>query len=156
MNYKKTYTVKEAKKLLENYCVYQERCHKDVEDKLNELGMIIEAKELIITHLLQHQFLNEERFAKAYVRGKFNYNKWGILKITQGLRFKKISEYNIKNALKEIDQEQYVSVANRLALKKFNGLKGTFFTKKQKTINYLASKGFEYSLVYEISNNLPK
>ena len=77
----KSYTVDEATKLLENYCAYQERCHKEVEQKLYDLNMIPEAKEKIIIHLLQHNFLNEERFAKAFVRGKFSIKNWGKQRI---------------------------------------------------------------------------
>ncbi|HAI16607.1 MAG TPA: recombinase RecX, partial [Xanthomarina gelatinilytica] len=67
----KTYTVEEAKRTLENYCAYQERCHKEVAQKLRDMRMIPEAIDVIIVHLLEHDFLNETRFAKSYVRGKF-------------------------------------------------------------------------------------
>ena len=72
MKNQKTYTVDEATKILEGYCAYQERCHKEVEQKLYDLNMIPEAKEQIILHLLQHNFLNEERYSRAFVRGKFS------------------------------------------------------------------------------------
>ena len=70
MQHKKTYTVEEAKKALENYCVYQDRCHKEVEEKLHKMGMIPQACEVIILHLMEHNFLNEERFSKSFARGK--------------------------------------------------------------------------------------
>ena len=71
MNPRKTYSVDEALKKLENYCAYQDRCHQEVEQKLFDMGMISQAKEKIILHLIEQTYLNEERFAKAYVRGKF-------------------------------------------------------------------------------------
>ena len=74
---KKTYTVKEATKKLEHYCAYQERCHKEVRQKLLSMRMIPESIDTIIVHLIKHNFLNEERFTKAYVRGKFKFKSWG-------------------------------------------------------------------------------
>jgi regulatory protein len=71
MDLSRTYTVDEAQKKLESYCAYQERCHKEVRTKLQEMRMIPEAIDAIMVHLIQHNFLNEERFAKAFVRGKF-------------------------------------------------------------------------------------
>ena len=73
----KTYTVEEARSRLEHYCAYQERCHKEVQQKLRDMKMIPEAVDLIVLHLLQHNFLNETRFAQAFARGKFNHKKWG-------------------------------------------------------------------------------
>ena len=114
----KSYTVDEATKLLENYCAYQERCHKEVEQKLYDLNMIPEAKEKIIIHLLQHNFLNEERFAKAFVRGKFSIKNWGKQRILNELKFRNISIYNINTALKEIDDEDYLKTLQKIAKKK--------------------------------------
>ncbi len=66
-----TFTVEEAQKKLESYCAYQDRCHQEVEKKLYEMQMISEAKELILLYLMEYNFLNEERFAKSFARGKF-------------------------------------------------------------------------------------
>ena len=75
MNLQKTYTIDEAQKKLENYCAYQERCHKEVRAKLKSMRMIPEAIDKIMVHLINHNFLNEERFAKTFVRGKFRIKK---------------------------------------------------------------------------------
>ena len=72
---KKTYTIKEALVKLQKYCAYQDRCHKEVEQKLTQMRMIPKAIEQIIVDLIQNNYLNEERFAKAYVRGKFSIKK---------------------------------------------------------------------------------
>ncbi|HKJ05988.1 MAG TPA: RecX family transcriptional regulator, partial [Flavobacteriaceae bacterium] len=116
----KTYTVHEATKALEHYCAYQERCHKEVTAKLKQMRMIPEAQEQILLHLLQHNYLNEERFAKTFARSKFNQKKWGKIKITQELKFREISSYNIKNALKEISEEDYLKSITTLIQKKVN------------------------------------
>ena len=155
MKQQKSYTVEEATRLLEKYCAYQERCHKDIEQKLYDLSMIPEAKEQIILHLLQHNFLNEERFAKAFVRGKFNQNKWGKIKITNELKFKNISSYNIKIGLKEISEADYLKTLQQLAEKKNNLIKESNpFKRRSKLYTYLASKGFETNYINNCLNEL--
>ncbi len=150
-------TVTEAISKMERYCAYQERCHHDVEDKLKTMKLIPEAKEKIILHLLEHNFLNEERFAKAFARGKFNIKKWGKQRITRELKYRKVSDYNIKTALKEISEEDYLSTFHELAEKKFTNTIETDPSKKRKKItNYLLYRGWETHLVYEKINELIK
>ena len=152
MKTEKSYTVDEATKLLENYCSYQERCHKEIEQKLYDLNMIPEAKEQIILHLLQHNFLNEERFSKAFVRGKFSIKNWGKQRIINELKFRNISTYNINTGLKEIDDEHYLKTLQKLAEKKLPLIKESNAFKK--LVSYLISKGFEPSLVYQVVKNI--
>ena len=150
-NKKLTYTVEEAKKGLERYCSYQERCHKGVEKKLYEMRMIPEACELIILHLLEHNFLNEERYAKSFARGKFNIKNWGKRRIEVELKQRNISKYNIDLALKEIEDEVYHDRIKFLALKKYELLsEKDIYKKKQKLINFLLRKGYENYLVYDV------
>ena len=155
MKTQKSYTVDEATKVLEHFCAYQERCHKEVEQKLYDLRMIPEAKEKIILHLLQHNFLNEERFAKAYVRGKFSIKKWGRIKIVNQLKFKNISAYNIKSGLKEINEDAYVATLQKIAEKKLALIREpNSFKKKNKLFTFLISKGYETALVSKVVNTL--
>ena len=102
-----SYTLEEAKKKLEHYCAYQERCHKEVTQKLIQMQMIPEVRDHIVVHLLEHNFLNEERYAKAFVSGKFNIKKWGKQRLKLELKRKDISSYNISAALKTIDEQTY-------------------------------------------------
>ncbi|WP_103069310.1 regulatory protein RecX [Aquimarina sediminis] len=151
----KSTTVTEATRKMEHYCAYQERCHKDVEDKLNTMKLIPEAKEKIILHLLEHNFLNEERFAKAFARGKFNIKKWGKERITRELKYRKISPYNIKTAFKEIPDKDYLETFHELAEKKYHSITESDKNKKRrKLINYLLYRGWETHLVYEKVNEL--
>jgi len=153
----KSYTVDEATRLLENYCAYQERCHKEVEQKLFDIKMIPVAKEHIILHLMQHNFLNEERYAKAFVRGKFTIKKWGRIKIINNLKFKNVSAYNIKTALKEINEDDYYSTLKSIAEKKEVLLKEPNpFKKRNKLSTFLISKGYESSLVFDLVKTLIK
>ena len=155
MKTQKSYTVDEALRAMENFCAFQERCHKEVEQKLYDLKMIPEAKEKIILHLMQHNFLNEERFSKAFVRGKFSIKKWGRIKIIRDLKFKNISPYNIKTALKEINEDDYLKSLNSIAAKKTPLIKeSNLFKKRNKLSTFLISKGYESSLVFEVVKSL--
>lgn len=150
MNFKKTYTVAEAKKRLENYCAYQERCHQEVEKKLNEMNMIEASKEVIIVHLIEHNFLNEERFSKSFATGKFRIKKWGKQRITRELKFRNISDFNVKTALKEISDDDYFNTFNALSNKRLLEIKETDkYKKRKKLADYLLYRGWESNLVYE-------
>ena len=132
MNKKEFVSVKEATKKLEHYCAYQERCHKEVAQKLRDLGMIPDAIDHIITHLIQENYLNEERFAKSFARGKFRVKKWGRNRIVNELKQRNLSDYVIKSAMKEIDQEDYLNILDELALKRVAEIKETNLHKKKK------------------------
>jgi regulatory protein len=148
-------TVAEALRKMEHYCAYQERCHKDVESKLMTMKLIPEAKEKIILHLLNQNFLNEERFAKAFARGKFNIKKWGKQRITRELKIRNISAYNIKTALKEISENDYLETFHILAEKKYKNIIEQDKNKKRKKLtNYLLYRGWETNLIYEKVNDL--
>jgi regulatory protein len=155
LNLPKTYTVDEAQKKLEFYCSYQERCHKEVNQKLRGMNMIPEAIDKIVVHLLQHNFLSEERFAKAFVRGKFRIKKWGRYRITQGLKQKDISKHLITSALKEINDFEYLETFNDLSEKKLDSIRESNAQKKKKKLaDYLLYRGWESHLVYAKVNEL--
>lgn len=153
----KTYTLTEATKKLESYCAYQERCHKEVTSKLWEMRMIPEAIDQILTHLIQENYLNEERFSKAYARGKFNIKKWGRNRIVNELKFRGISKYNIKSALQEIGDDDYFTTLDKLAKKRVKEIKETNLQKRKKKLaDYLLYRGWESHLVYEKIKELIK
>ncbi|REH56658.1 regulatory protein [Tenacibaculum gallaicum] len=147
---KPVFTVEEIKRKIEQYCVYQDRCHKEVEQKLKEYKLIPEAREYILLHLLEHNFLNEERFAKSFARGKFRIKKWGKERIVRELKFRDITAYNITSALKEIDEEEYIKTLYNLVEKKNESVSETnHFKRKKKIADYLLYRGFESNLIYE-------
>lgn len=157
MNVKKTFTLDEAKRKLESYCAYQERSHQEVIHKLRDMQMIPEAIDVIIGHLLEHNFLNEERFARAFVRGKFNIKKWGKQRLTLELKKRDISKINITLAFKEIDDSIYIEMFNELAEKKVKNIKeSNIYKKRKKLADYLLYRGWESHLVYEKVNQLIK
>lgn len=147
----KTYTVEEAKRKLEAYCAYQDRCHKEVAQKLRDMRMIPDAIDVVIGHLLEHNFLNEERFAKAFARGKFRHKSWGRTRITRELKQRGIGAYNLKTALLEIEDEEYDRVFNTLSRKRYEQLSSETdkYRKRKKLADYLIYRGWEGDLVYE-------
>lgn len=144
--------ISRIKKKIADYCVYQDRSHWEVEQKLKEeSGISKEEQGEIIIWLIQNNFLNEERFARAYVRGKFNQKQWGRNKIILGLKQKRIPEKLIDQVVKEIEEEVYFSVLERIADKKWNLLtERSLLSKKKKLISFLTQKGYENSLIYEL------
>lgn len=151
-----SYTLEQAKEKLERYCAYQERSHKQIEEQLYKMRMIPQAQEVLITHLIQHNFLNESRFAQAYSRGKFRIKKWGKKRITQGLKQHGVSAYNIKLGLAQIDPEAYRETFDALVEKRLNDLTSekNILKKKRKLLDYLAYRGWETELIYEALSRL--
>ncbi|MBT8305174.1 MAG: RecX family transcriptional regulator [Bacteroidia bacterium] len=121
------------------------------------MNMIPEARNLIILHLMENNFLNEERFAKTYVRGKFRIKNWGRRRLTLELRKKGISKVNINLALKEIEESVYIEVFKDLSEKKAKSLCESNRSKKKKKLHdYLIYRGWEPHLVYDRVNELIK
>ncbi len=144
-----SYTLEEAKRKLEGYCSYQDRCHKEVDRKLAQMNLIPLIKEEIILHLMKYDFLNEERFAKSFARGKFNIKRWGKVRIIRELKFREISEYNIQIALKEISSDNYIHTFNILSEKKCLTIReSNIYKKRKKLADYLLYRGWESDLVY--------
>ena len=157
MDYYTNYTITEATKKLEGYCSYQERCHKDVIAKLKQMRMIPEAIDQIVGHLIQENYLNEERFAQSFARGKFNIKKWGRNRIVNELRQRHISSYNIKSALAEIDDHIYLETLDNLAKKRLDSIKDTDIQKRRRKLaDYLLYRGWESHLVYDKITELIK
>jgi len=151
----KSYTVEEALQKLMHYCAYRDRSQKEVEDKLREMHMIDAAREKIIIELMQEGFLNEERFARSFARGKFRIKKWGKIKITRELKIRSISTPVIKLGLSEIDDTEYHATLHELAEKKLRQLnEPNEYKKKGKLAEYLIRKGYESPLVYDLIEEL--
>lgn len=139
---------KQALAKAENFCVYQERSQKEVRYKLVEWGMRGDELEEILSELIVNNFLNEERFAKSYASGKFNINKWGRVKIKQGLKLKGVPDRILQKALYSLDDEDYMQTLENLAIKKANALsESNPLKRKMKLTTYLQGRGFEIDLI---------
>lgn len=152
---KKSFTVDEIKRKIEQFCVYQDRCHKEVEQKMRDYELIPEAREMILLSLMQDNFLNEERFAKSFARGKFRIKSWGKQRIIRELKFRDISAYNIKTALKEIDENEYLETIYRVTENRNNVIsESDNYKRKKKLIDFLMRKGFENELIFKTVNEI--
>ena len=148
---KKKYPPEEALLKMQSWCAYQERCQQEARDKLYSYGLWPDAVENIIADLISQNFLNEERFAKAFAGGKFRIKKWGRVKIKLALKQKKISDYCIKKALQEIDEDDYIKTLTSVLEKKGRLLaEKNPVKRKYKLLQYAYSRGFEQDLALDV------
>ena len=137
------------------YCAYQERCVKDVRDKLKTFEISEEEKTKILEYLLDNRFVNDERFAKSFVRGKINQSGWGVNKIRFHLVQKGIAKEIIDEALSQTDEEVYRQRLIDILQTKVKTVKAdSDFEQKRKLAAYAMQKGFESALVWEILKDL--
>ncbi|MCJ8211197.1 RecX family transcriptional regulator [Mucilaginibacter sp. RS28] len=135
----------------EHYCAYQERSQQEVRDKLYEWGLYPQDIEQIISQLIATNFLNEERFAKAYAQGKLNQKGWGKIKIKQGLKLKRVSDPLIKKALLSLDLDDYLAVLKKILEKKRRLVtEKDAFKRHYKLKQYALSRGFEMDLILDV------
>jgi len=140
-----------ALKKAEHYCAYQERSQQEVRDKLYDWGLHATVVENIISLLIGDNFLNEERFSKAYAKGKFNQKGWGRIKIKQGLKFKKVPDVLIKKALATIDADEYLQTLHTLINKKAKLLnEKDLFKRRYKLQQFALSRGYESDLIGDV------
>jgi regulatory protein len=146
---KKKLTPNQALTKAQLSCAYQERCQQEMRDKLYEWGLYSNDVENIIANLITDNFLNEERFAKAYAGGKFRIKKWGRIKIKIELKKRKISDYCIKKGMQEIDEKDYIKTLKEIIAKKSKEIKGgKLQVRNYKIAQYAASRGFESDLIW--------
>jgi regulatory protein len=140
----------EIRKKLEHYCAYQDRCHQEVYQKMFSFNLSAHEKEELMVYLIDNNFLNEERFAQSFVRGKHNYKKWGKVRITNELKARNISSTIIKIALKEINDSLYFEMFDDLANKHWETIsENNLMKKRKKFCDYFMRKGWENELIYE-------
>lgn len=143
-----------TKESIVKYCLYQPRSHKEVKNKLYELGCTTSEVDEHIIELIQAGHLNEEHFARSIARGKFRMKQWGRRKIIEQLKLQQVSDRCIKLGLSEIDEEEYRAVAIKLVDKKFRELKGNRSNRllQQKVFRYMMQKGYETDIIREAIN----
>ena len=147
---KKSFTFDEIKIKMLNYCVYQDRCHYEVEQKMREFLLIPEAKEEILLYLIQEKYLDEERFVRSYIRGKFYIKHWGRNKIKLNLKQKQISDKLMGRCWDEIDDSDYQKQIILFIEKQSDSInEPNAFKKKNKIIKFLLSKGYEYDCILD-------
>ena len=149
MHNKRVYNIKIAIDRLKNYCALQDRCQNDITKKMKEWGLLETTQTQILDILIIEKYVDEERYAKSFSRGKFQIKKWGKVKISSELRKKKISEKIITIGINEIEESDYLDTLDKLLLKKKNSIKDkNLFIKKRKIADFLFQRGFESDLVW--------
>lgn len=152
-----TFSLLELKQKAEQFCAYQERCHKEVIQRLYQWRATPEEQNEIVVHLIQNNFLNEERFAQSFARGKHRIKKYGKVRIVNELKIRGISNYNIQKALEEISDQAYQQAFNELSERAWHSIKEkNELKKKKKFCDYLFRKGYESDLIYTAWNEFLK
>ncbi|MBN8836757.1 MAG: RecX family transcriptional regulator [Sphingobacteriia bacterium] len=148
-------TPQQALQKLRHYCAYQERSHAEVTEKLYNFGLRKTDVAILLSQLIEDDYVNEERFATQFAGGKFRIKQWGKVKIEYELRQKKVSPRNIKKALASIDEEMYTKTLHELTIKKWRSLKNEqYLNRMAKTTNYMLQKGFERNEIITAINSL--
>ena len=153
---RKNIGTEQAFRKIKHYCAYAERSHSETKQKLYSFGLFKNEVELLMSQLVEENYLNEERYAIAFAGGHFRMKQWGRTKIKYELKLKGVSEYCIKKALAAIPAEDYQKTFQKLAETKLCDLKGeqNIFTKKKKLQNYLAGKGYEFEMISLFINEM--
>jgi regulatory protein len=151
-------TQDEALQKMQRYCAYQERCHQEVRSKLLELEVYGDRLEAVMVALIEEGFLNEERFARAFARGKFRLKQWGRLRITRELKARQVTDYCIRKALEEIDENAYRAALEEVLRKKLPPAPAPeeLYAHKQKAVRYALSRGYETELAWSVLQELLK
>ncbi|NJC26788.1 regulatory protein RecX [Neolewinella antarctica] len=153
---KVVYTRDQALEALQHFCAYQDRCHKEARQKLRELHCFGHEAEEVICDLIAEKYLDDERFARSFARGKFKIKRWGRMKITRELRQRDISAYCIKKGLSEIEPEAYQETMEKELLRREKiATRGLHpYLKRKKLADYMFQRGYESYLTWEAINRL--
>ena len=143
-------TLRQAKEKILRYCAYQDRCHSEVREKLADIGLQASEADELVTFLITEGFLNEERFARSYARGKFRLKRWGRIRIISNLEAKGVSKNCISAALKEIDDAEYITTLNLILSARARTIEDpSSYVRRNKVASHAIQKGFEPDLVWE-------
>ena len=144
------YTVTDALEKMKKYCAFQERSSYEVKLKLMQHAMRGVEAEFVIATLIGEGYLNEERFARSFTRGKFRMNHWGKAKIEAELRGRGVSKQNIQKSFEEISDEEYEETLRKIIRKTAGSKIPTDRKGRQSLIRKLMQKGYESSLVFRL------
>lgn len=147
----KNLTEEQAFNRAASLCSASECCKADISDKLRRWQMSATEVERIVTRLESERFIDESRYAKAFVRDKYRFNKWGIVKISQLLRMKHISDADIDCALEEIDRQEYLNILRDLLRSKQKDVRAASdYEKTMKLVHFAMGRGFEADDIRQI------
>ncbi|MFO7844047.1 MAG: regulatory protein RecX [Bacteroidales bacterium] len=151
----KKISIKQALVKAENLCAQKEQCINDIKQKFYRWGINTSDSETLIASLVNDKFIDEARYATAFAKEKFRFNKWGKIKIEYALKQKNIPEDYIHQALNQIPLSEYNTVLEKELLKKRKSIKDTDqYTIKSKLVRFAVSKGFENGKVFDMVNSM--
>lgn len=153
---KKKLSEEQARLKLAALCARSEQCEYDIKSKLFKWGLTQTESSAILEYLIEGNFVDNARFARAFARDKARFSRWGRRKIAMGLAAKRISAEDIRNALEAIDDEEYISALETVAKIKGRTLALTESKDRQKLYAFLISRGYESSLVSKVVGNLSR
>ncbi len=129
-------------------CSVSEQCLSDIETKLAKYDLTEEGKTRIVRHLVEEKYVDDRRYAEAFVRDKYRFNKWGRIKIAQGLRMKGIDKETIDTAMEAIDEQEYIEILRDLIKSKRRSTKGkNDYEINGKLIRFATGRGFEFEAI---------
>jgi len=145
---KKETTEQEAYLQLAALCAQAEHCQQEMRDKMKRWGMAIEVQERVIARLVKERYVDDERYARAFVKDKIRYNKWGRRKVQQGLWMKRIDDDIQQRVLDEVDDAEYLAVLRPLlAQKRKNTQAQSDYELTQKLVRFALGRGFTYDII---------
>ena len=134
---------------IQSYCIYQDRCEKEVKKKLYTFNVEKDLQLKIINYLIDNDYLNEERFTKLFIQGKLRIKKWGKMKLKFELKSRGVENSMIDKYINDISDDEYTAYFNEFSSNKIKFLKGTKDQKKRSFINYFTYRGWENYLIYQ-------
>ena len=148
-------TPQQARPKIEKYCSYQERSQWQVRKKLMDYGLSSVDADMMLVELIRDNFINEERFTRAFVFGKFKTKGWGKKKIQQGLMAVGVNEKLILRILTELPAEDYSDKLEIIAQKKWRLIKGsTIYERQVKLQRFLLGRGYDMDAVISIAKQI--
>ena len=145
---KKEITEQEAYLQLAALCAQAEHCQQEMRDKMKRWGMAPEVQERVIARLVKERYIDDERYARAFVKDKICYNKWGRRKVQQGLWMKRIDDDIQQRVLNEVDDAEYLAVLNPLLKQKAKSIKAeNDYELTQKLVRFALGRGFTYDII---------
>ena len=145
---KKETTEQEAYLQLATLCAQAEHCQQEMRDKMKRWEMAPEVQERVIARLIKERYIDDERYARAFVKDKILYNKWGRRKVQQGLWMKHIDDDIQQRVLSEVDDTEYLAVLKPLLKQKAKSIKAeNDYELTQKLVRFALGRGFTYDII---------
>ena len=129
-------------------CAQAEHCEQEMRDKMKRWGIEPDAQDRVVARLVKERYVDNERYARAFVKDKIRYNKWGRRKVMQALWMKRIDDDIQRSVLDEIDDKEYIDVLVPLLKQKRKTIKAkSYYELNQKLVRFALSRGFDFSII---------